>query len=277
MTDGDSSRIQDLAAFAGSRGWSYAATAAPPALSGELWEQVTSGVVHDRVAGADWEAGHLRGGTRTASRAEVRGDWTVTTSVSASTPAASLDLGYLALTLPRRLPHLLLDSRRNDGLLSTLQHAPRQNQRLRLEGDFDTHFRLYCPRGYERDALYVFTPDLMALLIDETGDLDVEVRDDRLIVYRPGGFDLGDPATWRLFERIRETVGAKLRSGTDLYRDERTGLGEAATGEVGPEGRRLKRRLPRLLWVGIAVGLAVVAFAVTIVTIVLSAVLRSSS
>lgn len=39
---------------------------------------------------------------------------------------------------------------------------------LSLEGDFDRYFTLYCPGDYERDALYVFTPDLLALLIDES-------------------------------------------------------------------------------------------------------------
>lgn len=264
----------DLAAFAAANGWGYDAEAVPPALGGDLWEQATSGVVHDRVSGPGWEAGRLTGGSRTASRTEQRGAWTVTTSVSVSTPQRSLDLGYLAIELPRKLPHLVLDATRNDGFLSSLQHVPRAGQALSLEGDFDRHFRLYVPRGYERDALYVFTPDLMAMLIDETGDLDVEVRDDRLIVYRPGGFDLHAPATWERFARIRETVGAKTWSQTDMYLDDRI-LQPAggAPAEVGDSGRRLRRRTPRALWLGIGIAVVAVAFAVTVVCVVLGAVL----
>ena len=35
----------------------------PPALSGDLWENVTAGTVHDRVSGEGWEAGRIVGGS----------------------------------------------------------------------------------------------------------------------------------------------------------------------------------------------------------------------
>lgn len=238
---------QDLAAFAQANGWTYSPTAAPPALGPSLWEQASNGIVRDKIAGPGWEAGRITGGSNTAEKVEQRGGWTVTTSVSVSTPIKSVDLGYLAITLPTRLPHMILDAKSNDrGPFSSLMKKPKAAQALSLEGDFDTHFRLYVPTGYERDALYVFTPDLMGLLIDETGDLDVEIRDDQLIVYRPGGFDLTDPAIWTRFERIRETVGAKAWTQTDRYTDDRATKLEF--GQVAPEGRRLRKRVPKVVW-----------------------------
>ena len=279
---------QDLAGFAQANGWRYAETGEPPAGRGSLWEQVSRGVVHDRVSGEGWEAGRITGGHRSAESVEQRGGWTVTKSVSVDTPERSIDLGYLAIALPRRVPHLVLDARTNDrGPFSSLLERPRSDQALSLEGDFDRHFRLYAPHGYERDALYVFTPDLMALLIDETGDLDVELRDDRLIVYRPGGFDLHDPATWERFERIRTVVGAKAWSRTLLYSDQHEGdqhegdwRGEPpglvrdgpAGGAIGAGGRRLRNRMPRWAWIGIGVAVAAIAFASAIVVVVLTAV-----
>ncbi|PZQ88253.1 MAG: hypothetical protein DI534_12385 [Leifsonia xyli] len=270
----------DLPAFAAANGWRYDATAAPPATVG-LWEQVASGTVRDRVTGEGWEAGRITGGTRQASKVEQRGGWTVTTTVSTTTPERSIDIGYLAITLPRRVPNMVLDARSNDrGPFSSLIRRPAASQHLSLEGDFDTRFRLYVPTGYERDALYVFTPDLMALLIDETGDLDVELRDDRLIVYRPGGFDLTDPAVWERFARIRTTVGAKAWSRTDLYADERAApeLQYDAEGTVAAPGARLRGRVPRIAWVFIGLGglvlLLVVVAVVTIASSVFSAFTR---
>ncbi|MDQ1174374.1 hypothetical protein QE430_002681 [Microbacterium testaceum] len=259
MTDTARNRIEDLAAFAAANGWTYQAAAEPPALSGDMWEYATAGNVQDRIAGADWEVGRIVGGARKAESVRQSGIVTIRTSVSINVPVKSINLGYLAIRLPRQLPHFVLDARSNNGILSSLQHQPRRNQRLSLEGDFDTHFHLFAPKGYERDALYVFTPDLMALLIDETGDLDVEVRDDMLIVYRPGGFDLHDPAVWERFARIRATVGAKAWTQTDGYSDDRAVPGLSAS--VGPEGRRLKRSLPRWAW--IAIGIAGAAVLVT--------------
>lgn len=269
---GMSERIDDLQTFAATNGWSYEPTADPPALLGDLWENVTAGTVHDRVWGEGWEAGRIAGGSRTAERVRRSGNVTITTRVSVTVPVTSIDLGYLAIRLPRPLPHLVLDARGNDGILSSLPHRPRRTQRLSLEGDFDTHFHLFVPKGYERDALYIFTPDLMALLIDETGDLDVEIRDDMLIVYRPGGFDLQDPATWERFARIRATVGAKTWTQTGGYRDDRAAPGLSAS--VGPDGRRLKRALPRWVWVGIGIAAVTVVSSIVAIAVVLSLVAR---
>ncbi|UOQ61588.1 hypothetical protein MUN76_06420 [Leucobacter rhizosphaerae] len=244
-----------LPAFAQANGLVYTPTAAPPALGAGLWEQASNGTVRDRVSGPGWEAGRITGGNRSASRTEQRGGWTVTTSVSVSTPERSIELGYLAITLPRRLPQMILDARSNDrGPFSSLLHRPRGDQVLSLEGDFDRHFRLYVPTGYERDALYVFTPDLMALCIDETGDLDIEIRDDQLIVTKPGGFDLHALATWQRFAHIRETVGRLAWNQTDRYVDDRAqpprlGFDAAGPGEVAAGGQRLRKRVPRIVWV----------------------------
>ncbi len=265
---------EQIAAWAAAHGWGYEAEGAPPALGDSLWEQASSGVARDKVTGDGWEAGTITGGTRTASSVERVGGMTITRSVSVSTPVQSRTIGYLAIRLARRLPHLLLDATSNG---HELMRRPSRDQRLSLEGDFDRHFELYAPRGYERDALYVFAPDLMALLIDEAGDLDVEVRDDRMIVLRPGGFDLTDPATWERFERIRATVGRKAQQQTDRYVDDRgapptlTLEARVGPGVVAPEGRRLRGRLPRIAWIGIAIGVAVVAFVATVLTVLVSA------
>ena len=259
---------KDLAAFAQANGWTYLPTAAPPALGPSLWEQASNGIVHDKIAGPGWEAGRITGGSNTAAKVEQRGGWTVTTSVTVSTPQQSVDLGYLSITLPTRLPQMILDAKSNDrGPFSSLMKKPKASQTLSLEGDFTSHFRLYVPTGYERDALYVFTPDLMGLLIDETGDLDVEIRDDQLIVYKPGGFDLTDPAIWARFDRIKETVGAKAWDQTDRYKDERSS--QLDFGQVAPEGRRLRKRVPKIVWlvlgfIGLSFLIIVGAFVIAI-------------
>ncbi|WP_414172275.1 hypothetical protein [Clavibacter tessellarius] len=66
-----------------------------------------------------------------------------------------------------------------------------------LEGDFDRHAALYCPEGYERDALYLFTPDVMAVLVDRVRGFDVEIRGDRLLLRSPADMVTLDPARWR--------------------------------------------------------------------------------
>lgn len=163
--------------------------------------------------------------------------------------------GFMALHLDRRLPHMLLDARSNNVLgMSNLPAMFSRDQVLSLEGDFDRHFTLSCPREYERDALYVFTPDLMALLIDEAGAFDVEVIDDWMFVYSTAPFRMGDPSTMLRLLRIIDTVGAKTVTQTDRYADER--IGDPAVNLVAPKGARLRRGVP---WATILIGAVFVA------------------
>ncbi len=150
--------------------------------------------------------------------------------------------GFLAIELDRKLPHMVLDSKANNGLFggSNLPATFDKDQILSLEGDFDRFFALYCPKEYERDALYVFTPDLMALLIDNAAPFDVEIIDDWMFVYSSSAFPVAQPAVYQRLLRIVETVGAKTLTQTDRYQDDRAAAPFAAN-VVAPGGTRLKR------------------------------------
>lgn len=159
--------------------------------------------------------------------------------------------GFLALQLDRTLPNMVLDARSNNkafgGSNLPLNFSP--DQRLSLEGDFDKYFTLYCPREYETDALYIFTPDLMALLIDHTNKFDVEIVDHWMLLYSTTILDLTDVPTLEHLFRIVDTVGAKTVSQTHRYADER--VGDRSLDAVAPQGKRLTQHVPR--WLVIAV------------------------
>jgi hypothetical protein len=216
----DTAALPDMAAFAAANGWTYEASAPAPAFHGSIFEFLQGATVTDRFTTASGAVevgivtGKVGGGQAWAgSGGAVR--------VSFSTNEV-MSVGYLAIRLERKLPQFVLDASRNDdGRLSNLPMPIAAGQRLSLEGDFDQHFTLHSPRGYERDALYIFTPDLMALLIDETGDFDVEIVDEWFFVYSRHGFDLTNGTLWRRLERIRHVVGAKAITQTDLYADAR--------------------------------------------------------
>ena len=157
--------------------------------------------------------------------------------------------GFMALQLDRALPNMVLDSKANNGIFgSNLPATFNKDQVLHLEGDFDNYFTLYCPQQYERDALYVFTPDLMALLIDNAAPFDVEIVDKWMFVYSSAAFDLRQPAVHQRLLGIVDTVGAKTLTQTDRYTDER--VGDFTANVVAPQGQRLRR--------GVSVGAIVV-------------------
>ncbi len=148
--------------------------------------------------------------------------------------------GFLAFNLDRKLPHMVLDSKANNGFFGTnLPATFDKSQILSLEGDFNQHFTLYCPAEYERDALYIFTPDLMALLIDEAAPFDVEIVDDWMFVYSNVAFRTADANMYARLFRIIDTVGAKTLTQTDRYVDAR--VGDFSANIIAPEGARLKR------------------------------------
>ncbi|MES2171834.1 MAG: hypothetical protein V4479_14125 [Actinomycetota bacterium] len=131
--------------------------------------------------------------------------------------------GFLAMKLDRALPNMVLDAKSNNGLFGTtdLPLSFSADQRLPLEGDFDKYFTLYCPQEYEQDALYVFTPDLMALLVDQTAQFDVEIVDDWMFLYSSKPLNMSDVPTLNHLFTIVDTVGTKTVSQTERYSDDR--------------------------------------------------------
>ena len=86
----------------------------------------------------------------------------------------------------------------------------------------------------ERDALCVFTPDLMALLIDGASPFDVEIVDRWMLVYSARPFPLADLAAHQRLLRIVSTTGAKTLAQTNRHVDER--VGAFAANLVAPQG-----------------------------------------
>lgn len=141
---------------------------------------------------------------------------------------------FLAVPLERPLPHMVLAAP------GSPLDAKVDGVRLSLEGDFDRHFDLVVPSGYERDALYVFTPDLMALLIDHAAGCSAEVVDDHVLFYPPFPARqtvLDDEEFHRTLIGIAGTVGRKAASRSVNYRDDRS---DAPNHRIGADGRRLR-------------------------------------
>jgi hypothetical protein len=231
----DTTALPDLATFARANGLSYQPSAAAPAYSGAVFSYLQNATVSHRfTAGSGFELGIITG-TIGGSQSRTIDGYTSTTSSSSNIPATYT---YLAIPLPQVVPQLVLDSVRNG---ASLPMPVESGQRLSLEGDFDRYFRLYVPNGFERDALYVLTPDLMALLIDETGDFDVEVIDNKLFVYSVGALSLADSDVWVRLGRIHGIVGSKAASQTQNFTQspQTTGIGQRLRMSAIPRDMRI--------------------------------------
>lgn len=145
--------------------------------------------------------------------------------------------GYVAVKLDVPLPNIVLDALGNNSLGSNLPSTFSKDQRLSLEGDFDQHFTLYCPSGYEADALYLFTPDIMTRFIDHAAQLDVEIVDDWMFLYMRRPVSTTDVSTWAW---LFGTVGALMTKFDQWarWRDDRLRLaqGSGAPHPLAPTG-----------------------------------------
>ncbi|WP_019181656.1 hypothetical protein [Microbacterium yannicii] len=186
-------RMFRLDRFARANGMSYLPRMAAPALPGMIFSLGSSRQASDLVRGER---------PRFVEFANYR--YTTGSGKNRSTHT----WGYVAVKLDVPLPHIVLDATGNNGLFgSNLPATFDKDQRLSLEGDFDRYFSLSCPAGYETDALYLFTPDIMARFIDNAAALDVEIVDDWLFLYAKRDFSTLDPATWAWLFSV---VGALL-------------------------------------------------------------------
>ncbi|MBT2473037.1 hypothetical protein J7E68_00155 [Microbacterium sp. ISL-103] len=259
--------------FAQANGMSYEGKVTAPALPGMIFSLGNARMSTDLVRG-------------TRPRFVEFGNYQYT--VRRGKSSTTYRWGYVAVKLDVPLPNIVLDAKGNNGFGSNLPASFQKEQRLSLEGDFDQYFTLYCPEGYERDALYLFTPDIMARFIDNAAELDVEIVDDWVFLYTQRRVSTLDPATWAW---LFGAVGALITKFDQWarWRDERlllenpagatasaapTAAPQDATGRlpfappagllapppgVAHEGRRLKRSFP---WVPVVflIGFAVFWF-----------------
>lgn len=153
--------------------------------------------------------------------------------------------GVIDVKLTRRLPHILLDARSNNSFGFTNLATFGSSQHLTLEGNFNDYFNLYVPDGYERDALYFITPELMVLLIDLGAAFDVEIIDDHLYIYSNKEFTLENRATIEQIFKLISVLGAEVQENTVRYAD--ANVGDRTNNLVAKPGRRLRRYPPWLV------------------------------
>ncbi len=111
-------------------------------------------------------------------------------------------------------PHLVLDSRSNDGLMSNIPTVFDDDQRLTLEGDFNKYFDFFAPELYRIEALNVLTPVFMQLLIDQGSPYDIEIRGhDTFLIHKGNALNSTElPKMFRAMDAIIENF--KQRSET---------------------------------------------------------------
>ncbi|MCL1876794.1 hypothetical protein FWF74_02065 [Candidatus Saccharibacteria bacterium] len=164
-------------------------------------------------------------------------------------------MGFTCVKLSHKVPHLLLNSKQNTFFLN---HSDYKVQKLQLEGDFAKVFDLFCPPNYHVDALQIFTPDVMAVLMEYGRAYDYEFIDNEVYIYSSYRMS-SDPENYiRSIVDLAERLTPKLNKQAAIYRDIHVGAG--VRGVVAPEGAKLKKGMPGETWLVFgAVGAIIIA------------------
>ena len=178
--------------------------------------------------------------------------------------------GYAAIRLDTHLPNMLLLSHVNVTGTDIWRPIPLHAEKMSLEGNFDNYFTLYAPVGYEVDALYLFTPDVMVNLMDEAAAFDVEIIDDWVFLTTRRDAVTTDPKRWSMVAGAVAAITAKLDQW-QRWSDDRVKPGPSQNEGrfvrtnaryVALQGRRLRRGGSKGTW--LAVGVTVVLILATI-------------
>lgn len=147
-------------------------------------------------------------------------------------------LRCLQLRLPRKVPHIMLDSRRHPFFWGRIHKM----QEVSLEGNFGKYFKLFLPPNYQIDTLQIFTPDVMDVLMQYGANYSIELFGDNLYLY----FVQGDIIRFKPDGRIKLFLSSarhiydEFRGQAKNYSDHR--VKNWTDNYVKPEGARLKSR-----------------------------------
>lgn len=170
------------------------------------------------------------------------------------------DFGYAKIPLPRLLPHMVLDSVKNNNMgVSDISSALKGAQKLHLEGDFNSYFTLYAPDQYQQDALYIFTPDVMETLVRYAQNVDLEIIDDRILFRSATKFNLASEADIRFVLHLADVLTAEIGKQSAHYSDD--AVGDATKNMLSRRARRLQRGMGRV-WATVLGALLVLAVVV---------------
>jgi hypothetical protein len=159
--------------------------------------------------------------------------------------AAGAESGFATVfrfTLPRLLPHVVIDSHVDSG--SILPLAFTSEQRVALEGDFARYFTTYAPRTYEQSMVNILAPDIMQVLLAYAAHCDIEIVDNYMYFYWP--YTLHSPQDVQKIFQTAHAVMYQLHdklSRSDIYGTPR----QQQSHEEGSRGVRLQKKKKTIL------------------------------
>ena len=168
----------------------------------------------------------------------------------------------MRITLPRTLPHMVIDSLTEGTMASVLPIQFDQSQQVKVEGDFNRYFSLYAPDTYAVSLLTVIGPDVMWTLMQHAAACDIEIIDNYIYFYWPflpqrrSEYE----SMFATTDAVLKEVGKKLTQGNIYTSDSQAQLHSQVQAGGGGVGVRLTKRKISV-WTVLFIGVAVLMYA----------------
>jgi hypothetical protein len=129
----------------------------------------------------------------------------------------------MELTLPRVLPHMVIDSlvESEGGWRPSVLPVPfEKSQRMKLEGNFYKYFEVYAPDNHAVTLLAIIAPNVMEALMQHATKYDIEIIDNKLYFYTSESKPIGDliMETFTTAQQVLDKIGKKLCT-SNIYSD----------------------------------------------------------
>lgn len=129
-----------------------------------------------------------------------------------------MEYAVIEIQLPKKLPHIFIDSRKNNDIFDTeILNFFQDESIIKLEGDFSNYFNLYGLRTYAAEVLTIMNPSFMASLIDYDLDFEIEFKDETAYIYFPNQFIAYDQPLVKIYLAL-EFLILELQKQLDTFR-----------------------------------------------------------
>lgn len=91
--------------------------------------------------------------------------------------------GVMEIGLTKAVPHIFIDSKKNNWFSGETLDVFRAQDMVELEGDFNDYFRIFAVKDYAMEVLTLLNPAFMQSLIENATRVEIEMIDDRAFIY----------------------------------------------------------------------------------------------
>ncbi len=125
--------------------------------------------------------------------------------------------GVVEIDLPTTLPHIFIDSKKNNFLGFERLDIFHSQDVIELEGDFNKDFRIFVSKEYEIEALTLLNPGFMEELLKHSAGYEIELAGNKTYIYIDNIASLESGSIMEMFEAA-EFLLVNLNKQLDTFR-----------------------------------------------------------